>query len=47
METNLDTIYKDEYYVGRDVFGHPYNKKYPPDFQKFGRLQLTYILMKY
>ena len=37
MEANLDTIYKDEYYVGRDVFGHPYNKKYPPDFQKFRR----------
>lgn len=37
METNLDKTYEDPYYIGRDVFGYPYNMKYPPDYQKYGR----------
>ena len=37
METDLNKTYEDPYYIGRDVFGYPYNKKYPPDYQKYGR----------
>lgn len=37
METDLNNTYEDPYYIGRDVFGYPYNKKYPPDYQKYGR----------
>ena len=36
METDLNKNYDDEYFVGRDVFGSPYNKKYPPDYKKYG-----------
>ena len=36
METDLNKTYDDEYFVGRDVFGYPYNMKYPPDYQKYG-----------
>jgi len=37
METDLNKNYEDAYYIGRDVFGYPYNKKYPPDYKKYGR----------
>lgn len=37
METNPNKKYADEYYIGKDVFGFPYNMKYPPDYQKYGR----------
>lgn len=36
METDPNKTYDDEFFVGRDVFGYPYNKKYPPDYQKYG-----------
>lgn len=36
METDLNKTYEDAYYIGRDVFGNPYNKKYPPDYKKNG-----------
>lgn len=42
METDLDKTYKDAYYIGRDVFGYPYNMKYPPDYKKNGRLLSGY-----
>ena len=32
METDLNKTYDDEDFVGRDVFGYPYNMKYPPDY---------------
>ena len=25
-----------EWYIGRDIFGYPYNRKYPPNIKKYG-----------
>ena len=36
METETKQFPEDEFYIGRDVFGYRYNKKYPPDYKKYG-----------
>lgn len=33
---NVPFLQHEEYYVAYDIFGYPYNKKYPPDFSKYG-----------
>ena len=37
MKTRNDADFQDEEYIGRDLFGYPFNKKYPPDTKKYGR----------
>ena len=38
MESNKNIVKEDkEWYIGRDLAGYPFNKKYQPDYQKNGR----------
>ena len=37
MENNNPIVEeRDAWYIGRDLLGYPFNKKYPPDYKKYG-----------
>lgn len=36
MKTVNDSDIQNDDYVGRDLMGYPYNRKYPPDIKKYG-----------
>lgn len=37
MEANKTLVHLDkEWYIGRDLAGYPFNKKYPPDIKRYG-----------
>ena len=47
METDLNKNYDDEYFVGRDVFGSPYNKKYGSQFSGYASPNQEFFFYDY